>query len=105
MRLSQDIQVQASLLDIRRQALAGSFNKLKTRYRRRLSSPTAFLSLFTAGLITGLLSRGKSGRDRSRTRSATSMMRWLALARSMGGPALIYLLRAKLGQMMEKAKP
>jgi hypothetical protein len=103
-RLSQDIHVHAAKVDLQRQALASAYDKLKLRYRRNLSSPAALLTLFSAGLVTGIWSRGKRGRDASRTASATRMVGWMALARSIGGPALTYLLRARLDQLMNKMK-
>ncbi len=100
-RLKSDIRAQEMALNLQRREIAGRYQDVQTRFHRQLTSPTALMTSFTAGLVVGALVRSPRQHRRSDVRSARQRIGpWISLARAIGGPALVYLLRTKLAQLI-----
>jgi hypothetical protein len=92
-RLKHDIHAQEAALAARRRIVAAQYHSLTARYHRRLTSPTALVASFVSGLVFGTLARLIRVRNKAGDRSAKQRLRpWIALARAVGGPALLYFL-------------
>lgn len=94
MRLKSEIRAQAQVLELQRRVVDVNYNRLKTRYRNRLASPSALLTSLASGVVAGMLLR----RPRRQPRSS-----WGKLGSAVISPALLYIVRTRAAHWLHKA--
>lgn len=100
--LRRQVLRQESMLNTQRGNVAARYDALKMHYRRRLSSPTVLATSFAAGVAIGILHARPRHRTASKSERAPPL--WLSAARTVAGPALLYVLRAKATEMFVNTK-